>query len=103
MYKKGIKMKPRWGLVSTAFTLVLTLALAACGGANQDPPSAGSDGKTLVEERCTRCHNLTRVEAARKTSEGWTVTVQRMVAYGARLDNAEQKTVIQYLAETYPK
>jgi len=61
------------------------------------------EGKSLVEERCTQCHGLGRVERAKKTEEEWKATVERMVEKGAQLNQAEQELVIKYLAETYPK
>lgn len=59
-------------------------------------------GKTLLEERCTECHNLSRVTTNSKTLEEWKATVERMVNKGAELDMDEQEILIQYLAETYP-
>jgi cytochrome c5 len=112
-------MKLRWILFLTTLAFISTLALAACSGAKEealvspDTSSTGAssasggaaalDGQALVEDRCTACHDLTRVKAAKKTSAEWKVTVERMVGHGAQLDNAEQETVIQYLAEAYPK
>jgi len=61
------------------------------------------DGKSLLEARCTVCHDLGRVMRARKTEAEWKVTVSRMVGKGAKLTQAEQEQVIQYLAEAYPK
>lgn len=61
------------------------------------------DGKSLLEDRCTVCHDLGRVERAKKTEEEWKATVERMVEKGAQLDEAEQELLIKYLAETYPK
>jgi len=61
------------------------------------------DGQALVQERCTECHNLGRVERARKTEAGWKANVERMVKMGAQLSQKEQTAVIQYLAETYPQ
>ena len=61
------------------------------------------DGKSLLEERCTRCHDLGRVERAKKTEEEWKTTVERMVGKGTQLNEAEQELLIKYLAETYPK
>jgi cytochrome c5 len=61
------------------------------------------DGKSLLEERCTKCHDLGRVERAKKTEEEWKATVERMVGKGAQLNEAEQELVIKYLTETYPK
>jgi cytochrome c5 len=65
------------------------------------PPAL--DGRALLEERCTRCHDLSRVEQAHKTTDEWRTTVERMVGKGASLTPEEQGVLIQYLAETYPK
>jgi hypothetical protein len=61
------------------------------------------DGKSLLEERCTVCHDLGRVERAKKTEEEWKTAVERMVGKGAQLNEVEQELVIKYLTETYPK
>ena len=106
-------MRMRGVLVLTVLAVILTLVLVACGGASQEQvaPGAGGqgeapaalDGKALTEERCTKCHDLKRVESTSKTSEEWKATVVRMLDHGAELDDAEQQAVIDYLAETYPK
>jgi len=70
--------------------------------ATEEAPAA-LDGKSLLEERCTKCHGLGGVERSKKTEEEWRATVERMVVKGAQLDEAEQELVIKYLAETYPK
>jgi cytochrome c5 len=99
-------------LAVTLVALVFGSLLAACGGGAKEetaPPAkeeaapAALDGKSLVEERCTKCHDLGRVEKAKKTEEEWKTTVERMVGKGAELNQAEQEAVIKYLAETYPK
>ena len=74
--------------------------------ATEVPPTEGPatlDGQSLLQERCTVCHDLGRVERSMKTEEEWKATVERMVGKGAQLDEAEQELLIQYLAETYPK
>ena len=60
------------------------------------------DGASLVESRCTVCHNLDRVKAAKKTKDQWTATVAKMISNGAKLTPAEQTIVIDYLTKTYP-
>jgi multiple sugar transport system substrate-binding protein len=67
------------------------------------PPAAGPDAAALLQERCTKCHDLARVQAAKKTVDEWKATVERMVGKGAQLDAAEQAALIAYLAATYPK
>jgi cytochrome c5 len=93
--------------------LLLGSLLAACGGAEEKTAvptteqegaaPAVLEGKTLLEERCSRCHDLEWVERAKKAEEEWKATVERMVGKGAMLSQAEQELVIQYLAETYPQ
>ena len=93
--------------------LLGTLVIVSCGGNQTEIVSPTSeqeqiappalDGQSLVEERCTRCHDLARVTNVQKTDEEWQATVERMVSKGADLNPAEQEAVIQYLAETYPK
>jgi cytochrome c5 len=98
-------------LATTLVVLLLASLFVACGApqeatpvpAQEEPAPSTLDGKTLVQERCTKCHGLGQVERAKKTEEEWKATVERMVAKGAQLSQAEQELVIQYLAETYPK
>ena len=61
-----------------------------------------ADGASLVESRCTVCHNLDRIKSAKKTKDQWTATVANMVSKGAKLTAAEQTIVIDYLTKTYP-
>jgi cytochrome c-type biogenesis protein CcmH/NrfF len=84
--------------------LVLGSLIAACGSGQQDQDApAQLDGEALTQERCSTCHDISRVESAQKTEDEWRANVERMVAKGADLDAEEQEAVIQYLAETYGK
>ncbi len=120
-------MKNRMLVILTVFIMVVSLA--ACGGATPAPkpaesaqqqaqpqanvaptkseagsPAAGAlDGKSLVAERCTKCHNMDRIVAKKASADGWKTTVERMMGKGAKLSDAEKQTVIDYLAATYPQ
>lgn len=59
------------------------------------------DGKALVSERCTVCHDTGRIQAAKKTLAEWTSTVTRMKSNGAKLNEAEMAAVVAYLAATF--
>lgn len=59
------------------------------------------EGEALVQERCTVCHNLGRIQQAAKTEDEWRTTVTRMIGRGAELNEVEREAVIQYLSETY--
>jgi cytochrome c5 len=75
---------------------------ATATAAMEAPPTAGIDGQALLQDRCTGCHSLTRVETASKTAEAWEATVNRMIGYGVVLSAEELEVLVQYLAETYP-
>ena len=95
--------KTRILLGSMLLLVLLGTVLAACSGAQE--PAAGSDldGKALVEERCTQCHNLQTVTGTAKSRDGWQSTVERMIGKGAKLNDAEKAAVIDYLSEAYPE
>jgi cytochrome c5 len=126
MENGGWRMEGRGGAGMKRQLVVLIVVIASlisvrCGGAapatevpgaTEVPATAAPateeipttlDGKSLVEERCTKCHDLGRVKRAKKTEEEWKATVERMVGKGAQLNQAEQELVIKYLTETYPK
>ena len=105
-------------LVTILFVILLlgSLLLAAC---ESSPPASTPDASTvppaasdpapevsaalLLQERCGGCHNLQRVESARKTPAEWESTVRRMVNLGASLNDAEFAALVEYLAANYKK
>ena len=57
-------------------------------------------GKTIMETKCTSCHELDRIIQARKEKDNWKSTVNRMINYSGDselLTKKEQKELIQYL------
>jgi hypothetical protein len=54
-----------------------------------------------LQERCTVCHSLERVQQAQKTVEQWEQTVTRMMGKGAQLNDVEWATLFAYLVATY--
>jgi hypothetical protein len=101
--------------------LVMLLIITACGSgattkqstapvattAPADTTGSGNatalDGKALVQERCTECHTLSRVQNTGRTSAGWTNVVDAMIKQGVVLNADEKVAVIDYLAKTYSK
>jgi hypothetical protein len=63
--------------------------------------SAAADGAALLNQRCTVCHDLTRVQVLRGTADQWNQVVSLMVQRGAKLTMDEQKVLVAYLAKTY--
>jgi hypothetical protein len=69
--------------------------------------STGSDnvivqGATLLSERCTQCHSLSRVKNSGYTLDEWKTIIAQMVQMGAQLTSQEEDIPAQYLAQTYP-
>jgi mono/diheme cytochrome c family protein len=81
--------------------LFIGILLASCGSGNTTSSSGGSNGQTLMQDRCSVCHSLDRLTSAHKTAAEWTTTVERMVSHGAQLNSQEQQTLIDYLAANY--
>jgi len=67
------------------------------------PPEAAPDapaGLALIDERCTDCHTTDSIhknKTAGKDRTWWERTIKRMTARGAKLDDAERETMIDYL------
>ncbi|RQP07083.1 MAG: quinohemoprotein amine dehydrogenase subunit alpha [Paracoccus sp. BP8] len=89
-------MKP---LTRTA--LVSAAALAAAS------PALAATGEEVLENACAACHvkhedgRWERIDAARKTPEGWDMTVTRMMRnHGVALQPEERAAVVRYLSDT---
>ncbi len=102
-------MKRQTNLPMFLAILLLTggVFLASCSGSSQssssaDEASAPLTGEELIQQRCTSCHTETRIVDKRADLEGWTTTVDRMMTKGARLDEAERQTLIEYQTQKNP-
>ena len=94
------------GFTLAFLVLLLGSLVVACNQAQDAttaPESGTLDGTALAKERCAQHHDFGRVESAKKTADEWKATVERMIANGAKLTEAEKTAVIAYLAEAYPK
>ena len=91
-------------LAAVVLVLVLvTFAAAGCGGGQEAPAGeqVAVGGQTLLEERCTECHDLERTTSQQKTRAEWEETVSRMIDRGAELNEDEKAVLVDYLAENY--
>ena len=72
----------------------------------QEAPEGYAIENETVIDRCSRCHlvdddgRMSRISYLRKTPEGWQTSVRRMVSlHGARLDAADAREIVRYLAD----
>ncbi len=58
------------------------------------------EGRQLVQNRCTVCHNLTRVRdhITKNDRNAWNAYVTRMQKHGARVSDAEKEVIVDFLA-----
>ena len=80
--------------ISTLIAAALTIAAAPALGAE---PSPIAEGKSLYESKCATCHTLERSLAVQADRAGWEGRVKRMIANGAKLDEAQSGLIVGYL------
>ncbi len=101
----------RAGMLAVVVVIVAGVVALACSGpapaegteapSAEDSGATASEGAVLLEDRCTLCHDLGRVEGASKTREEWDANVARMVSKGANLTEDERTVLAEYLTATY--
>jgi cytochrome c5 len=65
-------------------------------------PVVTDEGKRLLDAACTQCHGLAPITATRNGPGGWSVEVNKMIAWGAQINSeAEARTLIEYLSHNY--
>ena len=65
-------------------------------------PLPDGDGKDLVMDRCTACHDLVRVEAHGGTKDDWEGVVKYMTSLGLKATPGEVARMVAYLAKNFP-
>ncbi|MBN1547700.1 MAG: hypothetical protein JW902_13705 [Syntrophaceae bacterium] len=103
----GKDTRPAWMLLT--LPVMLTLILVACNEGTKTVPvnnaseavtpitEPATNGSELLNERCSTCHGLSKIKQARKAPSQWDQTVNRMIAKGARLTEAEKILLLDYL------
>jgi hypothetical protein len=84
----------------------MIIFVSACSSqASTSTVSATSsiNGATLVQERCTKCHSITRVERSRYTAAQWETIVNTMISKGAEVTPEEEPVIVNYLATNFGK
>jgi cytochrome c5 len=70
--------------------------------AKTEPASAAEDeGKTLVDVKCSVCHDVERVGRVYRNASGWAALIDNMVSRGAVLTPDEARKIRAYLFAHY--
>ena len=68
--------------------------------------AAAAEGEDILNARCGACHadegdGMSRINAQRKTPEGWLMTIVRMgIMHGVEVPSGERRTLVKYLSDT---
>jgi len=63
---------------------------------------AHGPGAAILEMRCQSCHDMHLIRQQRLDAAGWRREVDKMIGWGAVLDDAEREALIGYLAGRLP-
>jgi hypothetical protein len=98
-------MRNRWiAMLLTLLTVIILVTACSSGASNPTPSSTTNlDGVTLVQERCSVCHPLSRVKSTSHTAAEWKTIVDMMISRGAQLTPEEETVLVNYLAATSGK
>lgn len=64
--------------------------------------SSEARGKEVYEARCLLCHESDVIVAQRLSRPGWTREVEKMVRWGAVVNDDEKDALVDYLFKNYP-
>lgn len=80
------------GFEVAVLTTVLAFGLARDG-------SPRGRGRELVEDVCTYCHNLDRLQGKELSREEWSGVIKGMISEGAPVTDAEFSMILDYLVK----
>ncbi len=83
----------------TAGALAATKPLPMLGTRFHSLPEGS--GKAQTEGACLPCHSADMLVQQRLTEKQWTVTVEKMMRWGAKVQEKEKPAVIAYLARNF--
>jgi len=92
---------------STLLKLALVAMIFAAGvSLNWQPSFASQDlppgkGVELANAKCVTCHEADLIVAQRLTRQGWTREVEKMVRWGASVNDAEKAILVDYFSEHF--
>lgn len=96
----------------TTLKIVLMLAaamLASSVSFQRTPVSAAQQdlpngkGVELARDKCVTCHEADLIIAQRLSKQGWTREVEKMIRWGAVVNDAEKETLVEYFSAHFPQ
>lgn len=85
-------------------SLSLIAAVAPAAAGEDDIKLKPGDGAEVTQSQCAACHSLDyiQINSPFPNAKGWEGTVNKMIKkFGADIDEADAKTIIEYLSKNY--
>ena len=77
--------------------LLTSVSLAAA----QSKPLPPGPMQAKVKATCTQCHNASRITEQHLTRQEWSEQLDKMVALGAEIQNADRPALLNYLSKNF--
>lgn len=97
MRKQMTNLRATFGFGLAVIAFAAAPAIAA--GPNDILPDAPA--KAIVVRACTACHQAPQIVVKRRTADDWDLVIGKMIDRGARLTNAEEDQVYDYLVKYF--
>jgi mono/diheme cytochrome c family protein len=104
-WTREVEKMIRWGAVASDAEKEILIEYFAAHfkpRAAASPAAEGADrGKQIFEEKCLLCHEADLTEQQRLSRQGWTREVEKMIRWGAVVNDAEKAPLVDYLFEKF--
>lgn len=91
-----------WGprLLQSASLPVFLFAFVSVLSAQSKPLPPGPM-QAKVKAACTQCHNASRITEQHLTRQEWSAQLDKMVALGAEIQDADRPALLNYLSKNF--
>ena len=86
-------------LVAAMFAIGVSLNWPTSFAAQQDLPAG--KGVELANAKCVTCHEADLIMAQRLSKQGWTREVEKMVRWGASVNDTEKEMLVEYFSANF--
>src|ERR1043165_4813781 len=83
-------------LMAVMFGIGVSINWQASLAARQDLPAG--KGVELANAKCVTCHEADLIMAQRLTKPGWTREVEKMIRWGAKVNDTEKEILVEYFS-----
>jgi cytochrome c5 len=96
-----IRLKIVLALVAAALAVSVSIHRTPVNAAQPDLPDG--KGVELARDKCVTCHEADLIIAQRLSKQGWTREVEKMIRWGAKVNDTEKETLVEYFSTHFPQ